>query len=266
MGHSPQNMPIEKEQLVADLRQLGIQTGDTILVHSSLKSLGPVNGSSITVIEALLEAISPEGTLLMPSFQAGAEFYLVDRGCRFEIKNTPSDCGVITETFRKMPGTIRSLNPTHCTAGYGPLARKLLSGHEKCRISVGCGSPYHRLAQRNSKILLLGVTHTVNTMLHLVENTNGAPTICRHEYQPVVVDVDGREMVVPMFPHMPGLPRNYQRVDPLLAAAGIQTIGRVGQAEARLIQTMPMVEMLGRKIRRSPLFLIEPCDFSEFNQ
>lgn len=252
--------------MVADLRQLGLQAGDTILVHSSLKSLGAVSGGATTVIEALLEAVSPDGTLLMPSFQAGAEFYLVDRGCRFEIKNTPSDCGIITEIFRKIPGVIRSLNPTHCTAGYGPLAKELLSGHEKCRISVGYGSPYYRLAQSNSKILLLGVSHKVNTMLHLVENINGAPTICRQEYRPVVVDINGSEIIVPMFPHMPGLLRNYQRADSLLTTAGIQVIGQIGTAETRLIETRPMMEMLGRKIRRSPLFLIEPCDFSVLNQ
>lgn len=152
----------------------------------------------------------------------------------------------------------RSLSPTHCTSGIGPLAGNLLAGHDKCRVSVGLGSPYHHLAEEVGKILLLGVSHSSNTSLHYVENTNGAPTICRKEYYPTVIDGNGSEITVPTLPHMPGLPRDYLKVEPLLCQAGIQVDGRIGMAEAKFVQAGPMAVLIGEKIREEPLFLIEP--------
>ncbi len=246
--------------LVRGFRDAGLAPGDTVLVHSSLKSLGRVDGGADAVIDALLETLGGGGTLLMPSFQAGSEFFLVDRGCRFDLRNTPSDCGMITEVFRRRPGVLRSLSPTHCVAGTGPTAERLLSGHERCRISAGPGSPFHRLADAKGRILLLGVTHASNTSLHFVENANGAPTICRKEYLPVVIDAQGVPVTVPTWPHMPGLPRRYPRVEPLLLEAGIQRNGRVGMADTRLIQAGPMADRVGAVIRRDPLFLIQPFE------
>ena len=245
-------------EIKADLQRLGIESGDTVLVHSSLKSLGPVTGGADTVIDALLAVLQPKGTLLMPSFQQGSEFYLVDRGCRFEINNTPSGCGVLTECFRRRAGVIRSLSPTHCTAGIGAGAEEILSGHENCRVSCGFGSPYHKLILADGKILLIGVTHASDTTLHFVENTNGAPTICRQEYCPVVVAADGREITVPTYPHLPGLWRDYPRVEPILLRAGVQTNGVIGMAVSRCLRAQPMAALIGAEIRRNPLFLLQP--------
>lgn len=256
-------MDITMAEIVNDLRRLGINPGDTLIVHSSLKSLGRVEGGADTVIDALLAALRPGGTLLMPSFQHGSEFFLLDRGCCFDVRSSPSECGIITETFRKRSGVLRSLSPTHCVAGCGPLAEHLLAKHAQCRISTGHGSPFHHLAEAGGKILLLGVTHASNTSLHYVENINGAPTICRKEYYPVVIDRDGVKITVPTLPHMPGLPRNYARVEPLLLQAGVQINGRIGQAEARLILAGAMAALIGAHIRNAPLFLIEPFVFDE---
>ena len=57
-----------RETLARDLRDLGVEPGDILFVHSSLKSLGPVNGGAGTVIDALEDAVGPEGLVLMPSF------------------------------------------------------------------------------------------------------------------------------------------------------------------------------------------------------
>lgn len=256
-------MKVVKSDIVNGLCEIGVKFGDILLVHGSLKSLGQVEGGADTLIDALLETLGADGTLMMPSFQSGSEFYLLDRGCRFDIRSTPSGCGIITETFWKRPGVLRSLSPTHCTAACGPLAEKILAGHERCKLSVGFGSPYHKLMEMNGKILLLGVTHGSNTSLHFVENTSGAPTICRKEYLPVVIDENGVEITVPTFPHMPGLPRNYLKVEPLLMEAGAQANAKIGMADAKLIQAGPMASIIGGEIRKNPLFLIEPFIFPE---
>ncbi len=253
----------DRRMLVADLARLGVAAGDILLVHSSFKALGPWRGTPADVVLALRELLGPKGTLLMPSFPSGSEFFLSLNRLVFDVRHSASGCGVITETFRRQPGVIRSLNPTHCTAGIGPVAAELLAGHEHCRISVGPGSPYHKLIEARGKILLLGVEHSSDTTLHFVENTNGAPTICRIEYANTIVDTAGREIPVPTLPHMPGLPRNYPRVDALLDAGNFQRRGLVGQADCRLVDAFGMAQCVGDAIRRDPLYLIEPFVFPE---
>ena len=84
------------EQLVQGLRTLGLRTGDILLVHASLSSLGDVVGGPDTVIDALLHAVGPDGTLLMPTHPARD-------GQPFDPERVPSDMGTISETFRLRP-------------------------------------------------------------------------------------------------------------------------------------------------------------------
>ncbi|MEI6421572.1 MAG: AAC(3) family N-acetyltransferase [Lentisphaerota bacterium] len=248
---------LTKKQIVADLSRLGLGAGDTVLVHSSMKSLGYVENGTDAVINALLEMLGETGTLFFPSFQKGSEHVLLRNGCVFDVRTSPTDQGLLPETFRKRPGVIRSLSPTHCLAGLGCRAASMLEGHERCSVSVGKGSPFSKLIECRGKILFLGVTHAADTMLHFVENVNGAPTVCCECFKPRVIDAAGREHVVPTYPHMPGLRRCYERVEPLLLADGIQRNGMVGAATARLVDAARMADLIGAEIRRNPLFLIE---------
>lgn len=249
--------PLTQTRLADDLCTLGLRTGDALLVHSSLSAIGFVDGGATTVVRAILEVIGPTGTLVAPTFQKGSEHVLVRTGVRFDTRTAPSEMGAISEAVRRWPGALRSLSPTHCLAAVGPGAATLLAGHEQCRVSVGHGSPFERLVQGGGRILLLGVGHGSNTTLHYVENTGGAPSVCRECFEPVVIDADGREWVVPTHPHMPGLKRRYERADEVLTAAGAQRQGRVGKAPARLVEAGPMAACLGERLRQDPLFLIE---------
>ena len=248
---------VSRARLVADLGALGLRPGDRLLVHSSLSSLGFVEGGPDAVIEALLELLGPAGTLVMPSFQKGSEHVLTRQGVVFDVRTAPSEMGAISEAFRRRPGVRRSLSPTHCLAACGQDAAALLQGHETCTVSAGRGSPFERLVQSDGKILLLGVTHSSDTTLHYLENTGGAPTVCRECFRPVVIAGDGREIIVPTFPHLPGLRRRYERVETLLLEAGAQTNGPVGQATARLVEAGPMDALVRGQLQRDPLYLIE---------
>lgn len=249
---------VTRQDIVTALKKLGLKQNDIVLVHGSLSRIGLVDGGADAVIDALLEVVGGNGTLLMPSFQSGSEFFLAQSKCVFDIRNSPSELGIISETFRKRPGVIRSLSPTHCTAGIGPEAWAILKDHEQCRVSAGHGSPYHKLVQACGKILLLGVDHSSNTTLHFVENTNGAPTLCRQLFEPAVIDLYGRMIAAPTWPHMPGLRRNYARVENVLLEHALQQNGRIGDADSKLIDAKGMSELIGGIIRRDPVFLIVP--------
>src|SRR5215213_9600529 len=94
-----------------------------MIVHSSFKSLGPVAGGPATVAQALVDSVSPGGSVFVPTFNYGNDPY--------DPVTAPSYDGVITEFFRKFPGAVRSLHPTHPIAGIGPDAATVLRDHEK---------------------------------------------------------------------------------------------------------------------------------------
>jgi aminoglycoside 3-N-acetyltransferase len=148
--------------LLADLARIGLRRGDRVAVHSSYRVLGPVEGGPATVIAALMETVTDAGLIVMPAFQD----YPVPV---FRARETKSDCGVITELFRLMPGVFRSLHPSHSTAAWGERAEWIAAAHEAGRTALGVDSPFDRLAQLEGKVLLLGVGQTRNSMVHVGE-------------------------------------------------------------------------------------------------
>ncbi len=154
------------ETLVRDLLALGVRPGGVLLVHSSLRSLGPLPGGAESVIRALLAALGPDGTLLTPALS----FASVGRDRPiFDARQTPSCVGALSEAFRTRPGTLRSVHPTHSVCGAGCLAGELLGDHERDTTPVGPHSPFARLPAVHGQILFLGCGLRPNTSMHGVE-------------------------------------------------------------------------------------------------
>ena len=109
----------DQAALVADLRALGLQSGDAVMVHSSYKSLGGVVGGPSTVVEALLEVLGPQGTLVVPTFTHSGTTH-------FDPQTSPSLNGAITEAARAHAQAVRSWHPTHAVTAIGPAASELV--------------------------------------------------------------------------------------------------------------------------------------------
>lgn len=247
---------ITRQEIVQDLRNLGLRPGMTVLVHSSLSSLGWVEGGAETVIEALLEAVSPGGTVLAPTL-TGTERDSPEEPPVFDPASSACWTGRIPETFRVRPEARRSRHPTHSVSGIGPGTASLIEGHEYADTPCAEGTPYMRLAQTGGKILLLGVTHESNTCLHMVEEVAGAPYHMQPEPAPArVARDDGSWEEIPTRLHLWRWDRNFPKVDPLLTGRGAQTSGWVGQADSRLIDVGAMTEVLLPILERDPLFLL----------
>lgn len=148
--------------LVTDLSRLGLRRGDRVAVHSSYRAIGPVEGGPAAVIAALMETVTPAGSIVMPTFQDSPAPV-------FRLRETKSDCGVITELFRQMPGVFRSLHPSHSTAAWGDRAEWIVAAHEQGRTALGVDSPFDRIAQLDGKVLLVGVGQNRNSMVHVGE-------------------------------------------------------------------------------------------------
>lgn len=160
-----------KEQLVKQLQDMGIKETDNLLVHSSMKSLGAVQGGADTLIDALMESVS-EGLLMMPAHtwkQMSAEYSL------FDPSSEPVCVGIVPELFRKRPKVVRSLHPTHSMAVYGRRAEEYIKGEENRTTPCAPEGCWGRLKDIKAKILLIGVTHARNTYIHSIEESYEVP-------------------------------------------------------------------------------------------
>ena len=145
---------------------MGIKKGDALLVHSSFKSLGGVEGGIETLIAALKDTVSAAGTLMLPTFTFR---YVNKENPIFNIKETPSCVGMIPEVFRHSDGVVRSLHPTHSLAVWGKDKQWYIKDHINDNTCLGINSPMYKLKERHGKVLLLGCKLARNTILHGLE-------------------------------------------------------------------------------------------------
>lgn len=240
-------MIVTRQDLRQGLHALGVRPGMVLMVHSSLSALGRVEGGADTVIEALLEAVGPEGTLLMPAMGSAPVF---------KVDETPSGVGTITDAFWRRPEVTRSLHPTHSVAGQGPLVEQLLAGHLDQPTAIGPESPWGRVAQlENGYILLLGCDQDRNTLLHTAEEiVNGAylNTIER-DY----LDPEG-QVHTKVLERFPGPHRDFIQLDRLFQQAGALALGRIGQAQCRLMKASEILRLAVEALQRDPAAVL--CD------
>lgn len=176
--------PITLERIQDDLTELGIVPGSTVLVHSSLSSLGWVSGGARTVIHALQEVIRSWGTLMMPAHSgdlsdpAGWQHPPVPKEWWESIRDTlpaydpdrtpTRGIGTVAELFRTYPEVLRSLHPQFSFAAWGEGAVEAVAGH-RLEYSLGDTSPLAKVYQRDGFVLLLGAGYESNTSFHLAE-------------------------------------------------------------------------------------------------
>ena len=247
-----------KEQLLQQLRDMGIQSTDNLLVHSSMKSLGPVQGGADTVLDALMEAV-PEGLLILPTHtwqQMGAKYSF------FDPETEPVCVGILPELFRKRRGVVRSLHPTHSVAVYGNGAEEYIKGEENCTTPCPPEGCWGRLKDINAKILLLGVTHTRNTYIHSIEESFNIPE--RFTDKPTRFQVkmaDGSVKNVDMYRHYnrinPHISEDYDKMKSGYEKAGAAKTVRLGDAECILCEAAKLYEVTGRILTKEPNCFIE---------
>jgi aminoglycoside 3-N-acetyltransferase len=183
---------VTKKDIIAGLHALGLFPGMGVMVHSSLKSFGRVEGGAAAVVAALMEVVTPEGTLMLPSFNHGAPFQEGGPGY-YHPHETPTTNGAIPDFFWRQPGVRRSLDPTHPIAAWGKHSQHYTQFHHRT-LTMGPQSPLGLLGAEGGYCLLLGVGYHSNTFHHVVEMSTGAPCLGqRSEAYPVHLP-DGRRV------------------------------------------------------------------------
>lgn len=165
-------------ELRAHLEQRVGRDFEILMVHSSLNGMQPMyDGGALETVRMLVDFCGPERTLAMPAFYFGesgegarAAF---ERNPRFDLTRTPSQMGLLTELFRRLPGVRASRHPVYRIAALGPLAEALTCGHEHATAPAGRGSPFEFMAAHDTCILGLGKPVQVLTQAHHTEQWMG---------------------------------------------------------------------------------------------
>ena len=241
------NNETPRSTLVSQLRSLGVERGGVLLVHTSFRAVRPVEGGPAGLIAALLEALGPEGTLVMPSW-AGRDDVPFDPGS----DPASADLGVVAETFRRTPAVARSDHP-FAFAALGPRAAEIVGGPLPLPPHAP-ESPVGRVHELDGQVLLLGVGHDADTTLHLAELLGGAPyRVPKH----VTVLRDGRPARVE-YGENDHCCERFALADGWLRERGLQREGPVSYAQARLVRARDVVEVARERLARDPLIFLHP--------
>lgn len=246
--------PFTVHGISQDLRNLGVQSGQTVLVHSSLSAFGYVVGGERSVVTALIDMLGPDGTLVVPTHSSDlsdpsfwshppipepwwdtvrAEMPAYDP----QLTGTRK-MGAIAEYVRHLPGAMRSAHPKSSFCALGPNADFITANHG-LENGFDDSSPLGRLYDLEASILLLGVGHSNNTMLHLAEGR--APAM-----RPV--DIDGSPMMVNgvrkwvRYHSLDYDDRDFEQVGAAFATTGLERTGLVGGAPSCLLPVVPLVD------------------------
>jgi aminoglycoside 3-N-acetyltransferase len=249
-----------RQSIGADLAALGLAAADTVLVHSSLRSLGWMCGGPIPVVQALLDVVGPAGTIVVPAQTVqnsdparwGAVTGTVvpdawwsairEHLPPFDPAVTPSaGMGVIAESVRTWPGAQRSAHPQTSFAALGARAEQVLAGHE-LTCQLGDRSPLARLEQVDAKVLLLGVGFAVCTAFHLAEYRLPDPPL--RDYSCAVSGPTGRQWIT--YTDVALIDYDFPQLGAAFESSGAVTVGRVGDAASRLFPLRAATDYAGR--------------------
>ena len=245
----PSPKSVTQSDISSGLRALGVSAGLGVIVHSSLSSFGRVERGAAAVIGALMDVLTPEGTLLMPSFNHGLAYALTGDGC-FDPTQSPTCNGRIPDTFWRMADVHRSWQPTHAFAAWGRHARRYTEHHHRT-LTTGPDSPLGLLHADDGYGLLIGVDYRANTFHHAVEQSRCAPCLGRRSVALPMRLPDGRRVMGRTWGWRDApCPINDSALyAPEMAARGLERTITIGQSTLRLFRLRDCYEVIAELLR-----------------
>lgn len=241
---------LSKADLISQLQRIGINKGDTVLVHSALSKIGYVEEGAKTVVDALLEVVGESGHILMPNSPNNKrQLDYIQSIELFDVLNSPSKLGAITEYFRKLPNAIRSLHPTEPVSCIGPDADYFVGEHLGQLTPYNDKSPFYKVAERGGKILMIGVTlDNAGTNLHCLEDAVDfkEPVYYDQVFDVKVKDFEGNIHTVQTKVHNPewSAKRKCDELIPLFEEKGVLTHHTIGEAKTLLLDAKKMLDVM----------------------
>ena len=238
---------ITKQQLKDNLQAMGIRSDDTVLIHTSLKSVGEVEGGADGFIDAFCEYLTG-GLFLIPTHTWDN---VNPDNPIYDVRTSVPCIGAVPRVAAFRQDGIRSLHPTHSVWAHGRNAADFIRGEENAATPAPVGFCWDRLADVGAKILLIGVGHNRNTFIHSVDERMALPDRLGAEpYEVTIVDRNGNRLVRSMRPHRcsrtSDVSKFYVNFEKPLTELGAQKIGKLGNAAVRIVDAKQCRDIVSR--------------------
>lgn len=260
--------PLTRARLAEDLRALGLGEGDIVMAHAGMRSVGPLLNGPDALIGAIRDVVGPAGTLMAYVGWDTRHDDLMDEEGRvlpewrehvpgFDLAASRATRlnGAFAEFVRTTPGAVRSANPGMSMAAIGARADWLVADHPQ---DYGCGegAPLAKLVEAEGRVLMVGAPHDTCTLLHLAEHRAAVPGKRVLSYEVPFAGPEGVHWQrIEEFdtgePCFDGMPEDlFQRLVDAYLDTGEGRRGRVGQAEATLLDAAPLLAFAIAAIER----------------
>lgn len=255
---------ITKSRLLENLTQIGIKQGDEVLVHSSLSRIGFLENGARTFIEALLEAVGSEGTILMPTSPNNVyQLNYIRNTPFFDVLNSPSKTGKITEVFRTWPLSKRSLHPTEPVSALGKKADYFIKDHFNQLTPYNERSPFYKISEQKGKILYVGVTLSMaGTNLHTLEDAVNFkfPVYHQEEFDFEVIDENGNSHSIRTKVHDPEWSKKRKCDDliPMFESKGVLKKVKIGEADTLLVDAEGFLSTMIEEYEKNGVTMYTP--------
>ena len=250
-------MAVSKADIRLGLQDIGVAPGDALLVHSSLRSFGYVQGGADAVIDALLEAVGEQGTVLVPTLTFSI---LKEVPYRFSATHTRSTTGRITEVFRQRPQARRSLHPVSSAAAIGPHAAYLTANHQDT--PCGPGSPYYRIYELGGKVVFFGAALGSNSLFHCAEEIVSPSYLGYTSIENAIVeDMRGRETTFTARRYDcfdRGVIRHLGNMEPVFIAHRILRQTTIGESKTFVVDAQDNVGVSCDVLEMDPDYILKP--------
>ncbi len=244
---------VSKDRIISDLRRIGVEEGDHVAVVLSLKSIGYVKGGPEAFIDALIEAVGPNGTIMMNAHTRSWIVSEIASDYIFDHRSTPTWTGLVPETFRKRKDSIRSEHPRFSVTALGKLAELLTKGHDA---NSSLYLPYSTLAKEGGKYLCIGIGHRLVAVRHEAQRLAGlfdvVPMFLGVKYR------DRKEKTKIYIGKRPPCVTKLPYLVPALGKKGVVKTGRIGNAYSMLAPTKDLVDAMAEMLKKNPTLNL--CD------
>ena len=244
-----------KQQLLSQLAEMNIAPDASLLVHSSMKAVGEVEGGADTVLDAFCEHLH-DGLLVMPTHTWAT---VNSEHCTYDYRTEPSCTGILGSLLMNRPGAVRSLHPSHSVAAWGHDAKAFVEGEHLAQTPCPRDGIMGKLLDRGGKILFLGCPLSKNTFIHGVEEWAQIPDRLGEPELRYILMPDGSTYFTMVSPHhapVPDVSLNYTKLEAPFIELGIASVHQFGDARCVLCDCAGMTRVVSEMLILEPdLFL-----------
>lgn len=246
--------------MIGQLKAIGVKEGMDLMMHSSLKRVGPVDGGPDAIIDLLLIILGADGTLMMSTVSGS----VTPKQPVYHSDHTKSSVGYLSNVFRKRDNVIRSLHPVHSIAAFGPKAEFYTEGHFQANTPWSPDNTYGKMIRNNTYILSLGVDFESNTCMHALEIEARVPGL--HTREGTMLSVFDTNNVCHKLEHHWHAPKRsyYSDMEHIVEKAGGLTYGKIGNGISRLTNASILRKTLLPIFEKTPELAIMRLSDNDF--